>query len=172
MSGSVDSATRSRWLDWKPKAPILADLAGNGPAKPPKPGFAGFDGADRGQSSEMAAGRSPANVEPRECEPERRVLKYLSLRGGLTVPLPAVLLALSLEERGFELALDADRQVLIEPTRRSGPLTDIQRAAIVRRRLHLGAIVEYRCGVGSRSTDRLMKIALPGQALDFWRGNQ
>jgi hypothetical protein len=60
MSESVDTATtRSRWLDWKPKAPILAKPASNAPAKPTKPGFAGFDGADRGQSSKMAAARPP-----------------------------------------------------------------------------------------------------------------
>jgi hypothetical protein len=60
MSESVaTSATRSRWLDWKPKAPILAKPARNAPSKPTQLRFAGFDGADRGQSSEMAAARPP-----------------------------------------------------------------------------------------------------------------
>jgi hypothetical protein len=41
------------------------------------------------------------------------------------------------------MSLDECEQFQIEPTRMSGPLTDEDRAAITRWRLHLGAIVAY-----------------------------
>lgn len=71
----------------------------------------------------------------------------ISLRGGLVVPAPALLLALDLERRGFRLSLDAaDQVVVIEPTE---ALTDLDRAGIARWRHHLGVIVAYEaplCG--------------------------
>ncbi len=66
--------------------------------------------------------------------------EFVSLRGGLTVPMAAVRLALDLESRGFRLALDAYEQFTIEPT---ASLTQADLAAIRRWRLHLGAIVGY-----------------------------
>jgi TubC N-terminal docking domain len=79
-------------------------------------------------------------------KPELMVLlapftEYVTLKGGLTLPLPALQLAWSLEERGFRLSLDSDNQVLIEPI---AALTELDQAAIQRWRLHLGAIVAYQ----------------------------
>jgi hypothetical protein len=51
------------------------------------------------------------------------VTEFVSLHGGLVVPLSAHLFALDLEARGFRLRLDAAEQFQIEPTRSSGPLT-------------------------------------------------
>lgn len=68
---------------------------------------------------------------------------FVHLRGGLTVPRPALELALDLEARGFRLSLDACQQFQIEPTGTSGALTLSDRMSITRWRLHLGAIVGY-----------------------------
>lgn len=68
------------------------------------------------------------------------VTEFVTLKGGLTLPLPALLLALDLERRGFKMALDEGQQFTIEAT---ATLTDEDRAAIRRWRLHLGAIVGY-----------------------------
>jgi hypothetical protein len=68
------------------------------------------------------------------------VTAFVRLKGGLVVPTSALLLALDLERRGFRMSLDRDQQVQIEPT---APLTEMDRTAIDRWRLHLGAIVAY-----------------------------
>ena len=70
--------------------------------------------------------------------------QYVALRGGLTVPKAALLLVLDLERRGFRLSLDTDQQFHIEP---AAGLTEADRAAIHRWRLHLGAIVQYQAPV-------------------------
>ena len=67
-----------------------------------------------------------------------RSISSVAQFSGLTLPLPALLLAWDLERRGFRLSLDADTQVVITPR---ATLTDTDRAAIRGRRLHLGAIV-------------------------------
>lgn len=74
------------------------------------------------------------------------VTAFVTLKGGLVLPLPAVLLALDLERRGFRLALDADQRFTIERTEDTAELTEItddERIAIDRWRLHLGALVGY-----------------------------
>jgi len=66
--------------------------------------------------------------------------EFVCLRGGLTLPLPALLLALDLESRGFKMSVDEAHQFQIE---RTPLLTDEDRAGISRWRLHMGAILEY-----------------------------
>ena len=56
------SATRSRWMDWKPQARILADSAGVAPSKPSKLGFVGFEGATPAESPKIGAGPDPAEL--------------------------------------------------------------------------------------------------------------
>jgi hypothetical protein len=130
MSGPVDQVvTRSRWLDWTPQAPILAEPLRNEPAKPSKPGFAGFAGSDQGDSSKIAAGSSPA-IES----------DFISLRNGPTLPVSALLLALNLEARGFTMTLDQALQFVITPVE---ALTPIDVSAIAKWRLHLGTIIHY-----------------------------
>jgi hypothetical protein len=70
------------------------------------------------------------------------VTDYVRLKGGLTVPGPALTLAVDLEARGFQLRVDADQQFQVAPT---AALTAADRAGIARWRLHLAAIVEYEC---------------------------
>jgi hypothetical protein len=68
-------------------------------------------------------------------------VQFVSLKGGLAVPLPALRLALDLEARGVPLSTDATHQFIVPPDDR---LTPVDLAAIRRWPLHLGAIVEYR----------------------------
>lgn len=68
------------------------------------------------------------------------VTEFVSLRGGLTVPAPALRLAVDLEARGFRQSVDTEHQYQIEPSK---ALTDQDRTGIARWRLHLGAIVSY-----------------------------
>jgi hypothetical protein len=67
-------------------------------------------------------------------------VEFVYLRGGLTVPAPALKLALDLEERGIPLATDAHHQFVVPVDPR---LTAADRAAIARWFHHLGAIIEY-----------------------------
>src|SRR5262245_46679311 len=57
---STHPATRSRWIDWQPKARILADATERKPTKPSKPSFVGFDGVTPGKSRKID---SPAHAE-------------------------------------------------------------------------------------------------------------
>lgn len=68
------------------------------------------------------------------------VTQFVSLRGGLVLPLPAVLLALDLERRGFQMRVDVHQEFCIEPP---AALTDADVVAIRRWRRHLMAIVAY-----------------------------
>lgn len=64
---------------------------------------------------------------------------FVTLRGGLTLPLAAVQLAWSLEDRGLHLGIDRDGEVLsVGPSDR---LTDDDRAMIRRWKPHLVALV-------------------------------
>jgi len=65
---------------------------------------------------------------------------FVTLRHGPTLPVEAIELALELERRGFTMSLDAYQQFQIEP---AAALTETDRAAIRRWRLHLGAILGY-----------------------------
>lgn len=82
----------------------------------------------------LLAARKPeilAALAPHQC---------VMLRGGLSIPLPALQLAWSLEDRGIHLRTDAHHQLVVP----HGPkLTDADRMAIARWHLHLAAVVEY-----------------------------
>ena len=70
--------------------------------------------------------------------------EFIALKNGPALPAPVLRLAWDLEARGFQMALDHDQQARIDPTPISGPLTDADRAAISRWRLHLAALLAYR----------------------------
>jgi hypothetical protein len=53
MSSAPSPAKQSRWMDWKPKARIMADSAESEPSKPSKPGSEGFEGAIPAKSPEI-----------------------------------------------------------------------------------------------------------------------
>jgi hypothetical protein len=67
--------------------------------------------------------------------------EFVTLRGGLILPVEAMTLALSIESRGGALSLEGDDLVIDGPT---GLLTEADRAAIRRWRRHLKMIVEYQ----------------------------
>ncbi len=66
--------------------------------------------------------------------------QHVTLRGGLTLPLPALRLVWDLEERGFDISLDASGQPVVEP---AAVLTDRDRAALHRWRRHVAALIRY-----------------------------
>jgi hypothetical protein len=68
-------------------------------------------------------------------------VEFVTLKGGLTVPRPALDQIWSLEARGIVLATDGDHQFIVPTDVR---LTDEDLVAIQRWKLHLGPIVEYR----------------------------
>ena len=67
---------------------------------------------------------------------------FVTLKQGPTLPVEALELAIDLERRGVALSLDADQQLVIDP---SADLNDLDRSRIRRWRWHLAAIVGYRC---------------------------
>jgi hypothetical protein len=68
------------------------------------------------------------------------VTEFVSLKGGLAVPRPALELVLTLERRGFSQVLDARGEPDIQP---DAGLTDMDRLAIYRWRRHLVALIAY-----------------------------
>ena len=68
-------------------------------------------------------------------------VEFVTLKGGLTIPVPALRLALDLEARGIPLATDADHQFVVPKDER---LTVEDLVNIQQWRAHLGAIVDYR----------------------------
>jgi len=66
-------------------------------------------------------------------------LEFVVLRGGLTLPLPVIQLALELEAKGVRLAADGD-ELLAGPRRL---LTADDHRAIRRWKLHLLALLAY-----------------------------
>lgn len=65
---------------------------------------------------------------------------YVTLRNGLTVPVEALRLAWALEDRGATLAVAGEDTLLVKPR---GLLTDADREAIRRWKLHLLALALY-----------------------------
>jgi hypothetical protein len=68
-------------------------------------------------------------------------VEFVTLKGGLTIPVPALRLAIDLEARGIPLATDADHQFVVPKDER---LTADDLVNMQRWRAHLGAIVDYR----------------------------
>ncbi len=66
--------------------------------------------------------------------------RFVTLRGGLTLPLPVLTLAWAFEDRGFQINLDPGGDLTITPT---DALTDADRTLITRWRSHLAALTEY-----------------------------
>ena len=82
---STHPATRSRWMDWKPKAAILAEPAEGEPTKPSKPGFVGFEGATSAESPEIEAGPDPAELARASAVLNRAGVRIMALDGGATI---------------------------------------------------------------------------------------
>src|SRR5438477_6479224 len=82
---TLQSATRSRWMDWKTKARILADAAEREPTKPSKPGFVRFEGATSAESPEIEAGPHAAELARASSVLNRAGVRIMALEGGLTI---------------------------------------------------------------------------------------
>lgn len=54
---------RSRWMDWQPKARIMAPLAPDAPSKPSEPRFVGFVGSPKAEIS-IIRGGLPEQIAP------------------------------------------------------------------------------------------------------------
>jgi hypothetical protein len=65
---------------------------------------------------------------------------FVALRGGLTLPLPAVELAIDLERRGLQLRVEKGDVLCVGPRDR---LTDEDRAALRRWKAHVLALLTY-----------------------------
>ncbi len=65
---------------------------------------------------------------------------YVMLRGGLTVPVAALQVLWSLEHRGVSLRLDDEDVIIANPRAK---LTDEDRVAIRRWKLHVVALLQY-----------------------------
>ena len=68
-------------------------------------------------------------------------VEFVTLKGGLTIPVPALRLVLDLEARGIPLETDADHRFVVPKDER---LTADDLVNMQRWRAHLGAIVDYR----------------------------
>lgn len=66
--------------------------------------------------------------------------RFVSLRGGLVLPVEPILLALDLEARGIRLSVDGD-SLLVHP---KAALTAADRAALRRWKLHVMTLVQYQ----------------------------
>ncbi len=82
---STHPATRSRWMDWKPKAAILAEKAEGEPTKPSKPGFVGFEGATSAESPEIDANPDPTELACASDVLNRAGVRIMALEGGATI---------------------------------------------------------------------------------------
>ena len=55
-------ASRNRWMDWKPRARILADSTESEPTKLPKPGFVAFEGVTSTKCPEIEPRSYPVEL--------------------------------------------------------------------------------------------------------------
>lgn len=78
---TVQPATRSPWMDWKPKARIFEQVAETEPTKPSEPGFVGFDGAIPTQSPEIEAALNPAEFARASEVLQRAGVRLIRLEG-------------------------------------------------------------------------------------------
>lgn len=66
--------------------------------------------------------------------------RYVTLRGGLTVPVEPLQLLWRLEDEGFRISVDNEDRIVVRPGSR---LTPADEDAIRRWRRHLCALIEY-----------------------------
>lgn len=67
--------------------------------------------------------------------------RFVTMRGGLTVPLTPLMLVLDLEARGIRLTADEDGAIVATPR---GRLTDAERDELRRYRNHVLALLAYQ----------------------------
>jgi hypothetical protein len=82
---NTPATKQSRWLAWRPKAPVSQDSAGNEPTKPSKPGFVGFEGTPSAESPEIEAGPNPAELTHASGVLNRAGVRIMALEEGTTI---------------------------------------------------------------------------------------
>src|SRR5215467_7244667 len=76
-------ATRSRWMNWKPKARILADSPEAAPTKPTEPGFVGLVGPRSAESPKIEAEPDPAELSRASGLLNGAGVRIMQLEGGI-----------------------------------------------------------------------------------------
>ena len=82
---TLHPATRSRWMDWKPRARILADRAESEPTKTSKSDSVVFVGATSAESPEIEAGPDPAESARASGVLNRAGVRIMALESGATI---------------------------------------------------------------------------------------
>ena len=82
---STHPAKRSRWMDWTPRARVLADTVESGPTKPSKPGFVGFEGVTSAEPPEIEAGPDPAEMARASAILDQTGVRIMTLEGGAAI---------------------------------------------------------------------------------------
>ncbi len=78
-------ASRSRWMNWKPEAPILADTAEREPTKTSETDSVVFVGATSAESPEIEADPDPAELARASAVLNRAGVRIMTLEGGATI---------------------------------------------------------------------------------------
>lgn len=82
---TLHPATRSRWMDWKPKARILANTARSEPTETTKTVSVVFVGATLAESPEIEAGPDPAELARASGVLNRSGVRIMAIEGGATI---------------------------------------------------------------------------------------
>ena len=82
---TLQPGMRSRWMDWKPKARILAETTESEPTKPTEPGFEGFVGATPAESPNIEAKPDPAELAHASAVLNQTGVRIMPLGGGATI---------------------------------------------------------------------------------------
>ena len=81
------TATRSRWMDWKPKKESPSNLMEQQLTEPPVAGFEGFEGATSAESAKTEAQPDPAELTRASGVLNRAGVRSMVLEGGVTIGL-------------------------------------------------------------------------------------
>src|SRR6185437_9764066 len=82
---STHSTIRSRWMDWKPKARILAESADAKPTKTSETDSVVFVGASSPESPEIETGPDPAELARASAVLNRAGVRIMPLEGGAAI---------------------------------------------------------------------------------------
>ena len=82
---TLHPASRSRWMDWAPKAQILADTAESVPTKTSETDSVVSVGATSADSPEIEAGPDPAELARASAVLNRAGVRIMALEGGGTI---------------------------------------------------------------------------------------
>ena len=84
-TATLHPASRSRWMDWTPKARILADTAESEPTKTSETDSVVFVGATSAESPEIEAEPDPAELARASAVLNRAGVRIMALEAGATI---------------------------------------------------------------------------------------